>query len=264
MQPTGLFANNGILYIADPARSAVLRYDLDKREGAWLGKAQGLDLTSPVAVAGSPDGRLYILDSARKKVLMLDARGQPAGELHGDPQGLGQPAGLAVSDSRVYVSDVMQHRVSVYGLEGVFTQSFGRRGKEPGEFNFPTYLWFDRAQKQLWATDSANFRLQWFDASGRPLGRLGESGDRPGYLARPRGVARDSDGHVYVSDAAFDALQIFDPQGRLLLFAGVSGDSPGQFNLPGGIFIDEKDRVFVADTHNGRVQVFQYLKEGSR
>lgn len=262
VQPTGISVRDGILYVADPGRAAILRYDLALKKGTWLSHPEGL--VSPVGVASSSDGHLYILDSALKKVFILDAEGKPAGELRGDPQSLGRPAGIAVSADRVYVSDALNHRIMVYGLEGVFIQSFGQRGTAPGEFNFPTYLWFDRRQNRLWVADSGNFRLQSFGADGRFSGTLGQVGNRPGYIARPRGIAQDSEGHVYAMDGAFEALQIFDLQGRLLLFAGVSGSEPGQFNLPGGIFIDEDDRVFVADTQNRRVQIFQYLKEGSR
>lgn len=262
VQPTGLSVRGGVLYVADPGRAAILRYDLSQKKGKWLSNPAGL--VSPVGVAASSDGRLYVLDSALKKVFILDAAGEYAGELRGDPQGLGQPAGIAVSTDRIYVSDTLNHRIMVYGLEGVFIQSFGQRGIAPGEFNFPTYLWFDPRQNRLWVADSGNFRFQWFEPDGRLAGTLGKAGNRPGYIARPRGIAQDSEGHVYAMDGAFEALQIFDLQGRLLLFAGVSGSEPGQFNLPGGIFVDENDRVFVADTHNRRVQVFQYLKEGSQ
>lgn len=262
VQPTGIFVRDGILFVADPGRAAILRYDLSLKKGTWLSQPAGL--VSPVGVASSSDGRLYVLDSALKKVFILDAAGKPAGELRGDPQTLGRPAGIAVSKDRVYVSDALNHRIMVYGLEGVFIQSFGQRGTAAGELNFPTYLWYDGRQNRLWVADSGNFRYQSFDADGRLAGTLGKPGNRPGYMARPRGIAQDSEGHVYAIDGAFEALQIFDLQGRLLLFAGVSGSEPGQFNLPGGIFIDENDRVFVADTQNRRVQIFQYLKEGSQ
>ena len=262
VQPTGVWARGGVLWVADPGKPGVFRYETATGRGAWLKAPEGLE--SPVAVAAAADGRLYVLDSRLAKVFIVSAEGKALGELHGDPQGLGQPAGLAVSERRVYVSDVRQHRVSVYGLEGVFVQSFGRRGSGPGEFNFPTYLHFDARERQLWVSDSGNFRLQWFDPDGRPLGRFGETGNRPGYLARPRGVARDSEGHVYLSDGAFDAVQVFDPQGRLLLFAGLSGAGPGQFDLPAGLAFDEGDRLYVADTRNARVQVFQYVKEAAK
>jgi len=261
ISPTGIFARGGVVYVADPGARGVLRYDEAKRKADWLPKGRGTRLVSPVAVVVAPDGRIFVADSALGKVLILDAQGRPSGELRGDPEGLGRPAALALGDGRVFVSDVRGHRVAVYGLDGVFLYSFGRRGTGPGEFNFPTYLWFDAAAKRLWVCDSGNFRVQVLGLEGKPLAAFGESGDRPGNLARPRGLALDSDGNVYSMDGALEALQIFDQAGRLLLFVGREGGGPGEFSLPGGVFVDEKDRVLVADTFNARVQVFQYLKE---
>lgn len=261
VKPTGLYARGGTIFIADPGARGVLRYTEADGKGDWWPHGSRAKFLSPVGVAGSPDGRLFVVDSILKKVFILDGEGRIKGELEGDPQGLGRPAGVAVSDRRVYVSDVQNHRIAIYGLEGVFLKSFGRRGRQPGELNFPTYLWYDRAAGRLWVCDSGNFRVQWFDSDGKALGSLGENGNRPGYLARPRGLALDSDGHAYVADAAFDAFQLFDEKAKLLLFVGQAGDGPGEFNMPGGLFIDERDRVYAADTQNGRVQVFQYLKE---
>lgn len=260
-RPTGLYVRDGVVFVADPGARGVLRYQEADGKGVWWPRETRAKLLSPVAVAGADDGRLFVLDSLMKKVFILDAKGEVTGELEGDPQGLGQPAGLAVTGKKVFVSDVKNHRVSVYGLEGTYLQSFGRRGTGDGEFNFPTYLWADRKSGGLWVSDSGNFRVQRFDADGRFKGKSGENGNRPGYLARPRGVALDSEGHLYVTDAAFDAMQVFDGGGAFLLFVGRAGGDPGEFSMPGGVFVDERDRVYVADTQNGRVQVFQYVKE---
>ena len=89
-------------------------------------------LLSPVGVAGAPDGRLFISGFPLKKVFILDGKGNVKGELEGDPEGMGRPAALAVSGKRIYVSDVKNHRIAAYGLDGTFLQAFGRRGKRPG------------------------------------------------------------------------------------------------------------------------------------
>lgn len=263
IKPTGLFVSGGTVLIADPGMKAVLRYDEATGRGEWWPRGVEKKLLSPVSVAGAPDGRVFILDSQLKKVLILDDKGNVKGELEGDPEGMGHPAALAVSGKRIYVSDVNKHRVSAYGLDGTFLQAFGHRGSGQGDFNFPTYMWFDKKAGRLWVTDSGNFRLQWFSPDGRFGGSIGENGNRPGYLARPRGLAVDSDGHVFVSDAAFEAIQVFDDKKNFLLFVGRAGKAPGQFSMPGGVFIDGRDRVYVADTQNARVQIFQYIKEAS-
>jgi DNA-binding beta-propeller fold protein YncE len=107
-----------------------------------------------------------------------------------------------------------------------------------------------------------NFVIRVYDSTGKFLKRIGEIGDVPGSFARPKGVAVDSMGNIYVVDANHDNFQIFNQDGRLLLFIGKNGSAPGEFILPSGIHIDSNDRIFIADTFNRRIQVFQLLKAG--
>jgi hypothetical protein len=82
-------------------------------------------------------------------------------------------------------------------------------------------------------------------------------------MSRPKGVAMDRHGHVYVMDGMHHAMQIFDRGGRLLLAVGEQGQGPGQFWLPSGVFATADDLIFVADAYNRRVQVFRYVGNGS-
>ena len=89
--------------------------------------------------------------------------------------------------------------------------------------------------------------------------RFGKQGYWPGAFVRPKGIAYDRDGHIWVVDAAFNNFQIFDAQGHVLMFVGSKGSQPGQFEVPLAISIDKNDRVYVSDSLNARVQVFQFL-----
>lgn len=106
-----------------------------------------------------------------------------------------------------------------------------------------------------------NFRVQIFEEDGEFISRIGEIGDAPGRFARPKGVAVDSEGHIYVVDAAFNNVQIFDQDGKLLLIFGEMGKGPGKFWLPAAMYIDKDDKIYVADQYNSRIDVFQYLGE---
>ena len=107
--------------------------------------------------------------------------------------------------------------------------------------------------------DTLNFRVQVFERDLQPVRQIGSAGDLPGYFSRPKGLAFDSEDHLYVVDAHFESVQIFDPHGPLLLSFGQEGSRPGEFWLPAGIHIDPSDRIWIADSYNRRVQVFQYL-----
>ena len=66
---------------------------------------------------------------------------------------------------------------------------------------------------------------------------FGKLGDGAGDFDKPKGVALDSAGHIYVVEGVNDVVQIFDQSGRLLLVFGGSGSGEGQFWLPTGITI---------------------------
>ena len=142
-------------------------------------------------------------------------------------------------------------------------RTIGRRGGEPGEFNFPTNVFVDK-EGHLFVADTLNFRIQSFNPDASLLNVFGTLGDTPGSLNRPKGVGVDGEGHVYVADSSFNNFQIFDQTGQLLLFVGSVGSGPGEFLLPAGLFIDGKSRIYVVDQGNARVQVFQYLRVQDR
>jgi len=84
---------------------------------------------------------------------------------------------------------------------------------------------------------------------------------RPGQFVRPKGIAIDSEGHIYVADAEFNNFQIFSPEGQPLLAVGSLGNQPGQFLLIAGLFIDAEDRIYTTEQEDARVQIFKYLPQ---
>ncbi len=90
---------------------------------------------------------------------------------------------------------------------------------------------------------------------------FGKAGDGVGYFARPKGVAVDADGHIWVADAAQNRIQIFDRDGHVLAYFGVAGPNPGQFGLPVGLAIDKNNRAVVSEQLKGRVQIFRYVTD---
>jgi DNA-binding beta-propeller fold protein YncE len=109
-----------------------------------------------------------------------------------------------------------------------------------------------------------NFRVQILSANGDFISSFGKQGDVTGTFARPRGVAVDSKGNIYVVDALFNNVQIFDTAGRLLYYFGTQGRGEYQFWMPSGVFVDKDDNIYVSDSYNGRVQIFQLLKNNQK
>jgi DNA-binding beta-propeller fold protein YncE len=95
-----------------------------------------------------------------------------------------------------------------------------------------------------------------------PVRTIGRRGLYVGNLSRPKGVAADSDGNVYVVEGYFDYLLVFNGEGEFLMPIGGTGQGSGSFFLPAGVWVDANNRVFVADMFNGRVAIFQFLGGG--
>jgi DNA-binding beta-propeller fold protein YncE len=263
---SGAVDEAGRIYVTDVSRQAVYVFDpVGGRLDVWE-KAEGLaNFATPVAVAVA-NGVAYVSDAELGIVARIDARA----DAHGSPQSslgrgiLKRPTGLALDAQRgeIYVSDTASHDIKVLDLSGALKRVLGRRGEGEGEFNYPTHLAF--AGGQLYVTDTMNSRIQVLDgASGRVTRSFGARGLYVGNLVRPKGVAVDSEGNVYVVESYHDHLLVFDRLGRFLMGIGGLGAESGKFYLPAGVWTDRLNRVFVADMFNGRVVMFQHLGGGA-
>jgi DNA-binding beta-propeller fold protein YncE len=251
----------GRVYVTDTGHGVVWVFDEKAKKVSLLGTSGQGQLKQPIGVAVDNRGIVFVSDVLLQRVYGLDRDGKLVVAI-GKKDELKSPSGLAIdtASNRLYVADTRGHNIRVYNTtDGTFLFEFGKRGKEDGEINFPTNLFIRNGK--VYVTDTGNFRIQIFDLEGKFLKKLGTVGDALGALARPKGVATDSEGHIYVVDAAFDNFQIFDENGKLYLYVGSAGSGPGFFWLPAGIHIDENDKIYVVDSYNRRVQVFQYLKE---
>lgn len=254
LRPFGLSLDDaGNLLVTDTGAGMVCYLDFAHKKWLRWSAVGGRNFSSPVAAVHRAQ-TFFAADSAWGEVVAFDEKGKVQFEI---TNALERPAGLALQGDRLLVVDSQLHQVVVFGLHGEFISKFGTRGREPGEFNFPTHVAVDD-QSKIYVTDSLNQRVQVFDAAGKFLRAFGSAGDGPGHFSRPKGVAADRAGHVYVVDAVFGNVQIFDGQGRLLLDFGAAGSGPGQFWLPNGIAINSRNEIFVADAYNHRVQMFRY------
>lgn len=261
VRPAALCRANSILAVADPGAESVHVIDLDRRTWTRIHRTRKGSLPSPVAVACLPDDRILVADSVLEEVWLYESDGSVVGRFGGGD--LVRPTGLAWDPvhARIWISETLAHRVRAFDVGGVEILRSGKRGRAPGEFNYPTLLSVG-PRGDLWVTDALNFRIQRLSADGSPRSWFGMSGNRAGDLVRPRGLAVDASGRSFVVDALSDAVKIFDAEGRLLLVFGGQGGARGEFWLPGDVVLDDRGLLWVADSYNSRIQVFAYSPPG--
>ncbi|MEN8008393.1 MAG: SMP-30/gluconolactonase/LRE family protein [Candidatus Krumholzibacteriota bacterium] len=245
-----------ILYLTCQDLPALVRVDPVK-ESYRLYRCDDRPLDTPVALAAGGEA-VFVTDSGNGTVYRLD-------EDDLEPwvsEGLARPTGLAVSadGETVFVVDTGDHKIKVFDLDGHLQGEIGGRGDTDVDLNYPTFA--TGAGNGFLVNDTLNYRMKKFAGTGDLLEAFGEEGNGPGTFSRPKGVAEDDAGHIWVVDALFDNIQIFDATGRLLLIVGGSGQAPGEFWSPAGIGMKD-GLVYVADTFNNRIQVLKNLGGGS-
>ncbi|MBE9541781.1 MAG: 6-bladed beta-propeller [Proteobacteria bacterium] len=248
---------NGNLYVSDAAQGGLVVLDFARGKSSFRGGvlgAYGMDVDGK--------GRIFVSSGNTVEVLVYSANGDA---LFAFGRNLfKRPAGIAINDELglIYVVDVKDHNVKVFNLAGRHLYSFGSRGGDPGEFNFPTDIAVS-TKGDLVITDTLNARVQVFSSKGDFLRTFGERGKGFRFFQFPKGVAIDSEDHIYVTDAMGSHIKIMSLDGDLLLVVGGPYASivPGGFNLPMGIDIDGDDRIYVVDQQNKALHIFQYMNK---
>jgi DNA-binding beta-propeller fold protein YncE len=262
MRPYNLALDStGRIIITDPGLPGVHIVDFEKNKYELLEGGKGLAFRSPQGVAVDARDNIYVTDSELGIIFIFDAKGKFNRYAGRQKDGKGyflRPTGIAVDSAanRLYVTDTLRHKVFLLDLDGKIVANFGGRGTAPGQFNYPTEI--AARGPELAVVDAMNFRVQMFSRDRVFLRAFGSLGERTGTLLRPKGVAFDSEGNIYLADALLETVQVFNREGQLLYFFGHGGTRLGEFQLPAGLCIDPRNRIYVADSMNQRIQVFQF------
>jgi RHS repeat-associated protein/uncharacterized repeat protein (TIGR01451 family) len=138
------------------------------------------------------------------------------------------------------------------------------------QLNQPTGLHVDAAGN-LYIADMSGSKVRKVDRNGTittiagdgTRGFDGDSGPAIGSkLNRPRGVAVDRAGNIYIADTQNNRIRKVDLNGIITTIAGSSAGYSGdggpavqaQLYLPYGVALDASGTIYIADTHNNRVR----------
>jgi len=249
-RPFGVAWEGDDLLVTDPGAGVVLKLTekgkvVRSRPGVMLGPMGVAACRMGIVVSDSRGGGVGLFDERLRLIRWL-------------AEDLDRPTGVTCSANGVAVVETGAHRIVVLGDDGG-RRVIGERGTGPAEFNFPAAITADGAT--IWVGDTLNFRVQGIDVStGQSKVIFGGLGDSPGETPRIKGLAVDTQGHLWVSDAHLDLLSLFDRQGVFLTEIGGRGDAKGEFSFPAGISAHPDGRVAVVDSLNRRIQVFRVLK----
>ena len=150
--------HNKQLYVVDSGNHRIQVLNADLTISKIFREKWNWDVRS---VTCDKDGNVYVIGCGEKVVQVFKANGKRLWEFSRQVE-LGPPAGVAVnSKGKVIVSDYSDHSISIFTTKGQLVSSFGRKGKRPGEFNYPGSLAVDD-YGVLCVCDHANSRIQIF------------------------------------------------------------------------------------------------------
>lgn len=255
---------DGTVYVVDGVNHSIKVFDDSGsflfsfgEEGAGPGQ-----FYYPLGMGIDGAGLLYVADSGNHRLQVFSDRGDFIREIRlpsDDGVKSVDPTDVVVdsSGSMAYVVDNNNHRILQIDLgTGKQVASMGSAGTERMEFRYPFLVTMYR-DKYLYVVDVINTRVQEFTVQGKFVRFVGEWGVEPGQFFRPKGVAVDSKGNVFVSDSYMGVIQVFDEEG--VFHSVVGGDGVGslwRYTSPVGLFIDQLDRLYVIEMFAERVSVF--------
>lgn len=230
-----LVDDSGLLYVTFMQQHVVRVYTAEGkvvREWGKKGAGDG-EFHQPGGIVFGPEDSLFVTDQCNHRIQKFTRDGKFLGKWGAHGTALGQfdgtnPPGsrfggphFIARDSlgRLYTTEGMLGRVQQFSPDGKPLFAWGTKGDEPGEFGSysfangkmtfgPIAVAVDRYDRVL--VSSLNDRVQYFAPDGKFLFGISGSGDAPGELLHPHGLAFDSRGHLYIADAGNQRIQKFE------------------------------------------------------
>jgi NHL repeat len=233
----------------------------------------------PTALAFGPDGRLYVCDSNRSRVRVIDTQGTIHAFAGSGIAGMGAIGGLATTtaintptgvsvapDGTVFIADSLNNLVRRVRDGFMTTAASG--------FNYVSSIAAGK-DGSVYFTDYHNNRVErigvdgvvtTFAGGGTAVGYLpfGDGGPAANaVLNQPDGVAVAPDGTLYIADKADNMIRHVKADGTIETVAGTGVNGSGldglaaaktALNLPRGLGVGPDGSLYIADTNNQRIR----------
>lgn len=204
------------LYVVDQSSRAVLVYDSAGKFRRYLGKLRGGEsyFDSPAGITiDSTTGRIYICDTYRHMIIVMNNRGRLIGKVGkrggGDQPGeFILPRQMLVSGGELFVLDEGNARIQILDTAGHF-----RRAINLGYADIRTGLAVDH-QGNMYVSDPALNRIQVFSHEGRSLYTFDPSTIKGVNFSHPSGMWVYAGSCLYVIDSQGNRVGLFQISGE--------------------------------------------------
>ena len=154
----------------------------------------------------------------------------------------------------MYVVDQQNHRVQVFNQDDTFDFSFGSKGNNPGQFQYPVRIAI-YSNNNVLVTDCDANCIQLFTLDGQFIQRINNH--------KPYAITISPTGYLITDHGGVDnKIRVWSPTYQLMnQFAqlmnqfGKMGSKQGEFSGINGMAIDSSGTIYVAEFDNKRLQV---------
>lgn len=274
----GIAIRGNDLYVADGANNRVLKCNLSAACTLFAGVTDqpGTDNAHflwPEDVAVDSSGHVYVSDPVCHRVQKFNSSGAYLGAIGvtltpytPDDLHLNAPWGIAIgADGSMYVTENRGFRLVKLNADGAQQWTVGQAGVYGGDNAHFGDWWAGMegspavdAAGRIYVADTANHRIQIFDADGVYLATFGGAGVGPYEFNCPTTVTiAPTTGDIYVVDHCNHRILVYDSHRVYKAQIGVTGEAGADnahFDGPYSAAVGLDGAVYVADTGNHRVQ----------
>jgi tripartite motif-containing protein 71 len=284
-QPRGMsFDSAGRLHIADQGNKRVQVFSVNAAAQRLdfvykYGRAFVAGGTGDQVVRGdlrglaidTDAGFAYLVDGEGNRVHKFSIGATSASYVDSFGQGVFTDGGREATvdqQGRVWVGNMPGFSAEVFTSTGahVFSYPDPPQPPPPGGFNGPRGVAVDPTTKNLFVSDTYNFRIQKLDPSGEMLKEWGTRGRGDYEFNYTRLLAVDPrNGDVVVADTDNHRIRKYDANGTHVWSVGGAGSVGATFKNPHGVDVGPDGKVYVADSNGARVEVLDpqgnYLRD---
>ena len=232
-------------------------------------------------------GNIYIVDSNNHRVQVFSCNGD---YLFMFSEKMNQPAGICISQNKVFVTQGNGNCINMYELKGKLIKSVGSEGNGEAQFNYPHGLDVSDRNNNIYVCDWSNNRIQILTQELEYHSMLGidlleypidvkVTQDRVLVLADSdpcmfvfnsdhiltnrlitKGDGKqtndpccfdiDREYNIIMSDNENHCVYVFNQEGEQIHKFGREGQGIGEFNRPWGIALDNTGRIIVVCNKN--------------
>jgi len=195
LEPHGICATpDGDIYVADMGNHRIVHLKMPKSELRWVKAIGGTFLLAPFDIAVAPGGTLYVTDTLRNSVVVMDT----SGEIIAEFDGLESPRGIDIDCSTFRWSASKKNFIVIVNSSG---RNVVKMDRISGQIENPyrmKKLGFDNADLQYialdyldncYVPDSIHCRVHKFDRKLKYITSVGECGTKDEQFDHPRGIA---------------------------------------------------------------------------